>query len=100
MKGRVSLYSWFTHDLGYVSVGWGARQLCYFCIMTLGTLLVVHWLRFCSSNAGGMGLTSGWGIKILHVACCAPNFFLIKKMFMRQLGKCIMTFTNCNTTQV
>ena len=26
MEGKVSLHSWFTHDLDYVSVGWGARD--------------------------------------------------------------------------
>jgi len=28
--------------------------------------LAVQWLRFCVTNAGDTGLTSGWGTKILH----------------------------------
>ena len=32
----------------------------------IGTSLAVQWLRLCASNAGGMGLIPGQGIKILH----------------------------------
>ena len=31
-----------------------------------GASLVVQWLRFSASNAGGMGSIPGWGTKILH----------------------------------
>ena len=31
-----------------------------------GSSLVVHWLRFCASTAGGMGSVLGWGTKIPH----------------------------------
>ena len=31
-----------------------------------GTSLVVQWLRFHASNAGGVGLGPGWGTKIPH----------------------------------
>ena len=34
----------------------------------LGTSLVVQWLRLCASNAGGVGLIPGWGMKIPHVS--------------------------------
>ena len=34
---------------------------------TVGTSLVVQWLGVHASTAGGMGLISCWGIKILHV---------------------------------
>ena len=37
-----------------------------------GNSLVVQWLRLCASTAGGMGLISGWGNKILHVAWPSP----------------------------
>ena len=30
--------------------------------------LVVQWLRFCASNAGGVGSIPGWETKIPHVA--------------------------------
>ena len=29
-----------------------------------GTSLVIQWLRFCVSNAGGVGLIPGWGTRI------------------------------------
>ena len=34
--------------------------------VSVGTSLVVQWLRLRASNAGGMGLISGWGTKVLH----------------------------------
>ena len=37
-----------------------------------GTSLVVQWLRFCASNAGGMGSISGQGTKI-HMLCRGQN---------------------------
>ena len=33
-----------------------------------GTSLVVQWLRFCASNAGGLGSIPGWGSKTPHEA--------------------------------
>ena len=35
--------------------------------LNLGTSLAVQWLRLRASNAGGTGLTPGWGTKIPHV---------------------------------
>ena len=32
----------------------------------LGTSLVVQWLRFCASSAGGTGSILGWGTGIPH----------------------------------
>ena len=32
--------------------------------VALGTSLMVQWLRLCASNAGAMGLMSGWGTNI------------------------------------
>ena len=37
------------------------------------TCLVVQWLRFCTSNAGGMGLIPGQGTKIPHAARCSQK---------------------------
>ena len=37
-----------------------------FKLLNLGTLLVVQWLRFHGSTAGGVGSILGWGTKILH----------------------------------
>ena len=34
---------------------------------TRETFLAVQWLRLCASNAGGVGLIPGWGIKIPHI---------------------------------
>ena len=38
-----------------------------------GTSLVVQWLTFQVSNAGGVGLIPGWGPKILHTAQHGPK---------------------------
>ena len=35
-------------------------------IVKTETSLAVHWLRLCTSNAGGTGLIPGWGTKIPH----------------------------------
>ena len=40
----------------------------YVRISLLGTSLAVQWLRFCASNAGGMGSIPGGGTKIPHAA--------------------------------
>ena len=39
--------------------------------LSLGTSLVVQWLKLCASNAGGMGLISSQGTKILHAEQCS-----------------------------
>ena len=39
----------------------------------VGTSLVVQWLRFHASNAGGMGLIPDWGTKIPHAMQCAQQ---------------------------
>ena len=42
--------------------------------MTVGTFLVVQWLRLHVSNAGGVeGLNPGWGTKILHAGWCGQK---------------------------
>ena len=33
-----------------------------------GTVLVVQWLRLCTSIARGVGLIPGWGTKVPHAA--------------------------------
>ena len=38
-----------------------------------GNSLVVQWLRFCASNAGGVGSIPGQETKIPHVARCGQN---------------------------
>ena len=40
----------------------------YFKIETVGTSLVVQWLRLCIFNAGGMDLISGQGTRP-HITC-------------------------------
>ena len=35
-------------------------------IVKTETSLAAHWLRLCTSNAGGVGLIPGWGTKIPH----------------------------------
>ena len=42
-------------------------------IFTRGLNLVVLWLRLQTSNAGGMGLITGWGTKIPHVCTTVKN---------------------------
>ena len=42
---------------------------------TIGTHLVVKWLRLCSSNAGGLGLISCRGTKILHAMWCRQKIY-------------------------
>ena len=36
--------------------------------MSIGTTLVVQWLRLCTSTAWGVGWIPGWGTKILDAA--------------------------------
>ena len=43
-------------------------------IWGLGTSLVVQWLRFHVSTAGGEGSIPGQGTKILHAIQCGPKF--------------------------
>ena len=50
----------------------------YVRISLLGTSLAVQWLRFCASNAGGMGSIPGGGTKIPHAACHSQKKKLIK----------------------
>ena len=38
----------------------------YVRISLLGTSLAVQWLRFCASNAGGMGSIPGWVTMLPH----------------------------------
>ena len=35
--------------------------------------LEVQWLRFCASNAGGMGLIPGQGTEVPHAAECGQK---------------------------
>ena len=35
-------------------------------IVKTETSLAAHWLRLCTSNAGGVGLIPGWGTKMPH----------------------------------
>ena len=46
---------------------------------TVGTSLVVQWLRLCAPNAGGPGLISGQGTKIPHAATKSPHAATKKK---------------------
>ena len=55
---------------------WGHSYCCYQRAF-LGTSLVVQWLRFCPSNAGGMSSIPGWGTKILHAKKKKKKFFLL-----------------------
>ena len=41
--------------------------------LSLGTSLVVQWLRLCASNVGIMGLISSQGTKILHAEQCSKK---------------------------
>ena len=38
-----------------------------------GTSLVVQWLRFYATHAGGLGAIPGWGTKISHAAQQGPK---------------------------
>ena len=50
-------------------VGWdGEGTHSTFRYSLVGTSLMVQWFGFCTSNAGGIGLTPGWGTKILPEA--------------------------------
>ena len=40
--------------------------MCYTSLLIPGTSLAIQWLRFCASNAGGMGSIPGQGTKIPH----------------------------------
>ena len=42
--------------------------------------LEVQWLRFCASNAGGMGLIPGQGTKIPHATGWGQKIKLKKKI--------------------
>ena len=44
-----------------------------------GTFLAVQWLRFCASNARGLGSIPGWGTKIPHAARCGQENIKKKK---------------------
>ena len=50
---------------------------------TYGTSLAVQWLRFCASNAGGMGSIPGRGTKIPHVADTAKKKKKYKDLVLR-----------------
>ena len=41
-----------------------------------------HWLRFCTSNAGGAGLIPGQGTKMPHAAWCGQKKNMIELPFM------------------
>ena len=40
---------------------------------TVGTSLVVQWLKLQASSAGGVGSIPGWGSKIPHAARCGQK---------------------------
>ena len=44
----------------------------------IGTSLVVQWLRFCASEAGGIGSIPDQGTKIPHAGRCGHNIFFLK----------------------
>ena len=46
---------------------------------TLGTSLVVQWVRLCISTAGGMGSNPSQGIKIPHAIWCNQKLINFKK---------------------
>ena len=49
------------------------RQPTRFSNMSVGTSLVVQWLRLRASTAGDAGSIPGWGTKILHAAWCSQK---------------------------
>ena len=67
----------------------------------LGLPLWVQWLRFCASNAGGMGLIPGGGTKIPHAAWYGQlkknyistcHYFLSYNMYIKWIM--VMIWTN------
>ena len=56
----------------------------------MGTSLVVQWLRLCTSNAGGMGLTPGRGTRILHAMLHGQK--KKKKLTKMKARKCLSSF--------
>lgn len=75
-RGDFFLSSHVANSLG---MGWGTilspfhcekvKYILVFkkCVRLDGTSLIIQWLRFCISTAGGEGLTPGQGPKISHV---------------------------------
>ena len=53
---------------------------------SLGTSLVVQWLRLQAPNVGGMGSIPGWGAKVLHAAWRSQ-----KKKVLCKVRKTILT---------
>ena len=63
--------------------------------------LEVQWLRLCVSTAGGMGLITGWGTKVLHATLHGHFIFLMgwdsKSRFAFEEPKCSVNSFNSVT---
>ena len=52
---------------------------------SIGTFLMVQWLRLCAPNAGGQGLIPHAATKSLHATTKYPACWKINKYFLKRI---------------